>query len=277
VPYTPGTKPGDWRPTPPGFLPPVLPNWPLVTPFALKAASQFRPGRPPALTSSAYARSFNQVKSIGAANSTTRTPEQTEIARFWLDGSGTSTPVGHWNRIAEDVAIARGNTLAQNARLFALLNIAEADVGIAAWKAKYTYNFWRPITAIREAATDGNRRTVADPGWTPLVVTPNHPSYPSGHADFSGAAARVLADFFGTDRVAFTSRSEAPLDVTRSYTRFSQAAKEAAMSRVYAGIHWSFDVEDGLRLGQRVGRYVSRNVLIPLRPHAAAHGTGRVR
>ena len=205
VPYTPRPGPGNWRPTPPGFLPPVHPNWPQVTPFALASGAQFRPAGPPALTSAEYTRNFNEVKALGALNSAVRTADETKIARFWLDGPGTATPPGHWNRIAQDVARAKGTTLAQNARLFALLNLAGADAGIACWDAKYVYDFWRQITAIREADTDGNPDTVADPNWTPLVTTPNHPSYPSGHATFSGAAATVLAAFFGTDDVAFTS------------------------------------------------------------------------
>ena len=262
VPYTPRPGPGNWQPTPPGFLPPIHPNWPQVTPFALASGTQFRAPAPPALTSAEYTRNFNEVKALGALNSTVRTADETEIARFWLDGPGTTTPPGHWNRIAQDVARAKGTTLAQNARLFALLNIASADAGIVCWDAKYTYDFWRQITAIRNADTDGNPDTVADPNWTPLVVTPNHPSYPSGHATFSAASATVLASFFGTDNISFTSTSEPPLvNVTRSFASFSAGAREAARSRVLAGIHWTFDVEQGATSATAVANYVVQNFL----------------
>lgn len=175
VSYTPGSEPGDWQPTPPGFVPGLLPQWPDVTPFAIASGDQFRPGGPPALDSAEYATELNQVKELGSINSTTRTADQTEIARFWADGAGTFTPPGHWNQIAELVALAQGNTLSENARLFALLNIAEADAAIVAWDAKYEYDFWRPVTAIRQADTDGNPDTIGDPNWEPLLVTPPFP------------------------------------------------------------------------------------------------------
>src|SRR5262249_53330190 len=142
VAYTPGTAVGAWRPTPPDFRPALLPQWPRLTCFAMRSGAQFRPADPPALTSAAYTASFQEVKALGAVNSTTRTPEQPEIARFWADGDGTVTPPGHWNRIAQSVAVGRGNTLAENARLFALLNLALADAGVVAWDCKYQYDFW---------------------------------------------------------------------------------------------------------------------------------------
>lgn len=256
VSYTPGTEPGDWQPTPPGFLPALLPQWSDVTPFGLTSSSQFRPDGPPALDSAEYAREFNQVKELGSLNSTTRTAEQTEIALFWADGLGTFTPPGHWNQIAESVSLAQANTLSENARLFALLNIAEADAGIVAWDAKYEYNFWRPITAIEQADTDGNPDTLADPTWNPLLVTPPFPEYISGHSTFSGAADAVLTFFFGD--ISFTTSSAGLPGVTRSFDSFTQAANEAGISRIYGGIHFQSANEDGLAAGRALGNYVTK-------------------
>ena len=172
----------------PDFLPPLLPQWPNVTPFAMTSGSQFRPAAPPALDSAEYAANVDEVMRLGGLNSTTRTADQTAIALFWADGGGTFTPPGHWNQIAADVSLERGNTLAERARLFALLNIALADAGISAWDAKYAFDLWRPIDAIRRGDTDGNDATIADPTWTPLLKTPPFPTYTSGHSTFSGAA-----------------------------------------------------------------------------------------
>ena len=186
--YTIGTGVGQWQPTPPAFRQdPLLPQWPDVKPFALRAGDQFRPGAAPALTSAEYTAAFNEVKSLGSATSTTRTADQTQVARFWADGAGTATPPGHWNEVAQDVAREQGNSVAENARLFALLDIAEADAGIACWDAKYEYNLWRPVTAIRAADSDGNPATEADATWTPLLATPPFPTYTSGHSTFSSA------------------------------------------------------------------------------------------
>ena len=186
VPYTPGTAPGQWRPTPPAYLPALDPQWPDVTPFAMIIGSQFRPGPPPALGSPDYNAAVSQVESLGGVDSTTRTPDQTQIALFWSDGAGTDTPPGHWNAIAEQVAMQEKDSVARDARLFAQLDIALADASIAAWDAKYAYNFWRPITVIQQT----------DPTWKPLITTPNFPSYVSGHSTFSGAAEVVLSCFF---------------------------------------------------------------------------------
>ena len=264
--YTPGAAPQDWKPTPPAFAPALLPQWPDVTPFALQSGDQFRPAPPPSMTSGEFTAAFNHVKEIGAVDSTTRTADQTQIALYWADGAGMATPPGHWNLIAQDVAQAQHNTLGQNARLFALLNIALADAGIVAWDAKYAYNFCRPITAIRNAANNGNPDTAADPNWTPLIVTPPFPSYTSGHSTFSAAAAAVLAGFFGTDKITFTSASENPNAAPRTFSSFSQAAAEAGISRVYGGIHWDFDNTAGLASGKMVGEYVLSHVLRPEKP-----------
>jgi hypothetical protein len=259
VAYVPGTDPGDWQPTPPAFLPPLLPQWGSVTPFTLTSGDQFRPEGPPALTSREYTAAFNEVKELGAANSAIRSAEGTEIALFWADPSPS-----HWNQIAAGVSEARGLTLSENARLFALLNLAGADAYIACFEAKYTYDFWRPVTAIRAAGSDGNPDTVADPTWTPLLATPAHPSYSSGHSTFGAAAATALAGFFGTDDIAFTSTTTDLPGVTRSYASFWAAAHENARSRLLGGIHWTFDNLDGLSAGRALGDYVVSNFLLPV-------------
>jgi membrane-associated phospholipid phosphatase len=259
VPYTPGTGPQDWQPTPPAFAPALLPNWPAVKPFALKSGNQFRPAGPPAVDSAAFADAFNQVKALGAKTGSARTADQTQIAQFWADGGGTATPPGHWNQIAQVLAESHHDSLRADARLFALLDVALADAGIAAWDAKYAYNYVRPVTAIQNAATDGNPSTDANAAWAPLLVTPPFPSYVSGHSTFSGAAASVLAAFFRGDRQHLTITSEGLPGVTRSFKSLQAAAEEAGMSRIYGGIHYGFDNADGLKLGRQVGAYVMRH------------------
>ena len=258
--YTPIDQPGLWQPTPPTNAPAFLPGWGNLTPFVLKSGSQFRPPAPPALTSTEYASALNQVESLGARNSTTRTPDQTQIALFWSDGGGTETPPGHWNAIAEELATQRHDTIQKDARVFAVLNLALADAAIASWDAKYTYDFWRPITAIRQANTDNNPGTTADPSWTPLLTTPAFPSYVSGHSTFSAAAAAVLSSVYGA-RTQFTTTSDSLPGVTRSFASFTQAAQEAGVSRIYGGIHFAFDNENGLVLGHKIGQYVYSHAL----------------
>jgi membrane-associated phospholipid phosphatase len=253
VPLPPGSGPGVWQPTPPDFLPYALPQWGLVTPFVIPSGDFFRPKGPPALESAKYASDYNEVKDLGAKKGSTRTDKQTEIALFWADGAGTATPPGHWNLIAQDVGSAQRNTMPQNAHLFALLNVAMADAAICAWDAKYTYNFWRPVTAIREGDTDGNPATHPDPKWISLIVTPPFPDYTSGHSTFSGAAAAVLSLFYGTSRVPFTTTSDASPGIVRSFRGFLQAANEAALSRMYGGIHFRSANEDGLKSGLAIG------------------------
>jgi hypothetical protein len=264
VTYTIGTEPGDWQPTPPAFNPiPATPWWPGVTPFALTSGDQFRAGPPPALTSADYTAAYLQVKALGGNGTTTpstRTPEQTEIARFWADPA-SNAGVAIWSQITETVSKAHDLTLAENARLYAQVSVANADAFIASFDTKYAYNFWRPVTAIRAADTDGNPDTVPDSSWTPLINTPNHPSYASNHATQSRAVAEVLAGFFGTDQVGFTAKVGM---VERSYHKFTDAAKEAGRSRIYAGIHWSFDMAAGESLGRKVGRYVADHFFQPL-------------
>jgi hypothetical protein len=181
VPPPGGSGPGVWVPTPPDFLPYALPQWGFVAPFAMTSSSQFRPPGPPSLDSEQHAADYDEVKELGAAVGSTRTEEQTEIALFWADGADTETPPGHWNSIAQVIAAAQGNTLEEDARLFALLNIAMADVAICAWDAKYTFHFWRPVTAIAFAEPELH--------WMSFIITPPFPDYVSGHSTFSGAAA----------------------------------------------------------------------------------------
>ena len=260
-----GSGPGAWQPTPPGFALYLLPQWGFVTPFAIPTGSFFRPKGPPALTSDKYAADYNEVKALGAARSTTqtdlmRTEEQTQIALFWADGAGTVTPPGHWNVIAKDVATARGNRMRQNARLFALLNVAMADAAIAAWDAKYAYNFWRPVTAIHETEDDGNPATEPDEDWLPLITTPPFPDYISGHSTFSGAAAEVLSLFYGTPRVPFSTTDDSG-EIERSFRGFLHAAREAALSRMYGGIHFRSANDDGLAVGLAIGAWTFKKTM----------------
>jgi membrane-associated phospholipid phosphatase len=226
-------------------------------------SSFMRPPGPPSLDSAQWVADYNEVKALGAANGASRTPEQSLIALFWSDGPGTETPPGHWNRVAQHVSADRRSSLEETARLFALLNIAMADAAICAWDAKYTYNFWRPVTAIRNGEADGNPATVADPSWTSFIVTPPFPDYVSGHSTFSGAAATVLAKFYGTDKISFTLGSDGLPGVTRPFTSYSAAAREAAISRLYAGIHFRTASEDGLAAGIAIGEWTIAHHLQP--------------
>jgi hypothetical protein len=261
--YTPGTNPGDYQFTPPNDNPPfvLLPGWGEVSPFVLDDSSQFRPGPPYALTSKKYTADFNEVKSLGAKIGSSRTAEQTEIAQFWRE----SSPVG-WNRIARIVSTQQGLALAENARLFALLNLALADGYIGSWETKYYYHFWRPITAIRLADTDGNPDTSADPTWEPLFPTPALPDHDSAHSVEGGAAAEVLKQFFGSDTVSFSTTSttsDPPNVVVRTFGSFSQAAEENGFSRIYIGFHFRKAVTDGIKHGRKIGNLTVTHFLRP--------------
>jgi hypothetical protein len=257
-PFVPGTAPGDFRPTAPNFPTAVFTTWGQVTPFVLDSASQFRPPAPQPLTSDAYTDAINEVQQVGSATSTTRTPEQTQIGEFW------NPPIQNfWNQIAETVALAHHSDLATTARLFAALNLSFADSAIAFYDAKYTYQVWRPVTAIRLADTDDNPDTAGDPNWLPLAGnTPADPSYPGAHSTISAAGADVLANFFG-DHQSFSVTSPALPGVTRSFTSFSAAADEAGVSRIYAGVHTRLDHIAGLTLGHDVANFVLHNALLP--------------
>ena len=255
--FVPQPGAGNYQLTPPAFAPAGFTQTGHVKPFVLKAPSQFRPPPPPALTSARYADDFNEVKSLGRLTSTTRSADQTAIGKFW----GAAPIWIVWNQIAEQAATAFHNSLDQNARLFGLLNATLGDSAIALYDAKYTYARWRPITAIT-APDQGNSNTVADPLWVPLANTANDPSYPGAHADFSQAAATVLADFFGTDNFTF-SLTNATVGITRSFEGFSAAADEAAASRIFAGQHFRYDEDAGQELGAQVADFVFDHALLP--------------
>jgi hypothetical protein len=250
-----GSGPGVWVPTPPAFLPYALPQWGFVAPFAMSSSSQFRPPGPPALDSEQYAVDYTEVKELGALLGSTRTEEQTEIALFWADGAGTETPPGHWNTIAQIIADGRANTLEQNARLFALLNLAMADAAICSWDAKYEFHFWRPVTAIAFVEPELN--------WMSFIITPPFPDYVSGHSTFSAAAASVLGLFYGTDDLPFTTGSDFLPGVYRSFATCLDAAEEAAVSRIYGGIHFRSASEDGLQAGISIGEWTAPHYLQP--------------
>jgi PAP2 superfamily len=252
---------GKWQATS-AIAAPLLPYWSQVKPFALDSARQLRPPSAPTLASSSYAQQLNQTKELGAFHSNKRTANQTQIAKFWADGAGTYTPPGHWNKIASRVLAQTNSTIIDNARTFALLNIATADAGIACWDAKYTYNTWRPLTAIHQADRDGNSQTTADPSWQPLLITPPFPEYASGHSSFSSAAATILSRQIGNN-ISFSDTTITTPNVTRTFNNFQQAAAEAGMSRIYGGIHFMAANQEGLVLGKRIGNYVLANFLQP--------------
>ena len=253
VPFVFVNAPGLYQSTPPNFPPqPQFTHWSRVTPFVLPRPDQFRPGPPPALTSRAYADAFNQVKALGIAHSTAATPEQALIGRFW-----NGAIQNYWNEIAQTAALRRGLTTAQSARLFALLNLSLADSVIAFYDAKYTYDFWRPVTAIRAADPRTNPGTQPDPTWLPEVGnTANDPSYPGAHAVISAAAQTVLVAFFETDDFPLDVTSEVLPGVERHFESFSAAEREASLSRIFAGVHFSTDEQVGETLGRRLADFV---------------------
>jgi len=261
IPYVFGTAPGDYQSTPPNFPPqPQFTHWSHVRPFALNLANQFRPGPPPALTSDQYSDAFNEIETLGIANSTTATADEALTGRFW-----NGAIQNYWNEITQTASQAHNLRTAENARLFALLNLSLADSVIAFYDAKYTYNFWRPVTAIRAAATDDNPETLADPGWLPEAgKTAPDPSYPGAHAVISAAAAEVLLSFFGRDHFDFDVTSEALPGAVRSFSSFSAAAEEATLSRIFGGQHFRFDLTTGHRLGREIADLVVDNLLGPL-------------
>lgn len=269
--YPQGTEPGEYRFTPPSDLV-FLPNWGDLPPFSLRSGEQFRPRPPYRVTGRRFASDYNEIKDLGGNGITTasaRTPEQTEIALFWVESSPLM-----WNRIARTVALARNRlTLWETARMFALLNIGLADGYISCFNAKYYYKFWRPITAIREGDRDGNPLTVGDGQWTPLVDTPPIPDYDSGHAVEAGVGAGVLLRFFRNDRASFgicsTSLPEGqrcsdPSPRLRSFQRFSEAAEENGIARILVGFHFRDAVYKGLEHGDKIADWVVNRELRPV-------------
>jgi hypothetical protein len=268
-PFTGGTEPGVWRPTPsylpsppPAFAPGAVPWVATVTPFTLESPSQFRADPPPSLSSKRYRKDYNEVKAIGALAGSTRTAEQTEIGYFWAANTGVL-----WNRALQGIGAVSTATLAENARLFALVNLAGADSAIACWDTKYTSVFWRPVTAIQNGDNDGNPETVGDPNWQPLINTPSFPEYTSGHVTYSAAVARILKLWFKTDHVTFTVTSTNPLAIqkTRTYTRLSDAVAETVDARVYTGIHFRNSDLVGRDQGKRIAKWAFKYFLQPLK------------
>jgi hypothetical protein len=297
--YVPGDLPGVWRQDPISKHPLALgAKWAEVIPFVLTSADQFRTPPPPDLESAEYAAAFEEVKRLGGdgiATPTERTEEQAFIGTFWAyDGTPSlCAPPRLYNQIAMQIAEEQGSGLVDTARLLALVNVAMADGGIAAWESKYHYAFWRPVTGIREADEgsgptgdgDGNADTDGDDAFMPLGApasnltgpnfTPPFPAYPSGHAVFGGVLFEVLRQFYGTDDIAFTFVSDEFNGITednqgnirpnrpRSFSSLSEAEEENGQSRIYLGIHWSFDKTEGIAQGRRVGRYVYDHLYRP--------------
>ena len=272
-PFTPviGTTPGAWRPTAPFLAMDPAPWVGNVRPFLIPDVELLRTDPPNALTSRAYTRDFDEIKRVGALASTTRTPDQTDAAIFWQDAA-----FALWNRAFRTIAADQRLDTADTARLFAIENLAAADAAIGCWNNKYHWNFWRPITAIREAASDGNPKTEADPGWTPLfdpatpvasppaLSTPPFPDHPSGHNCAAGAIVQTLRDFFGTDRLTFSLTSNKS-GTTRTFHRLSDALEENINARVWAGIHFRTADVQGAILGYKVARYLHRHYFEPVR------------
>jgi PAP2 superfamily len=270
-PFTPvyGTTPGIYRRTPPAFGLDPAPWVGNVRPFVVPSVEMLRTRPPHALTSRAYARELNEIKDVGSLHSTTRTPDQTSAAIFWQDHA-----FALWNRTFRTLAASRHLDIVDSARMFATENLAAADAAIGCWNNKYRWNTWRPITAIREAATDGNRATEGDPGWLPLfdpstpvaappaLVTPSFPEYPSGHNCAAGAILGSLRYFFHTDRVAFSASSNKNA-TTRNWSSLSEALRENINARVWAGIHFRQADVAGVALGKKVARYLHDHDLQP--------------
>ncbi len=240
---SPSGIPGLWRSTPPSFAPAVNPQFGRVTPFVISRGSEYRPARPRRLAPPPTTRRSTEVTSLGQSNSSSRTSDQTAAAQFWADGANTSP--AQWNQIAEEISVKRKDSLVQDARLFARLDFAMADAGIASADAQYNYNEWRPVSAIQQF----------DPSWSPLQTTPASPGYVSDSAAYAGAASTVLTSGFGS-KVPFPISVEGSTGPTRSFFTFAAAATEEANSRVWAGVNFSFDSQAGLTLGEKVGQAV---------------------
>jgi hypothetical protein len=261
-----------YQSTPPNFPKPAFTQWSHVRPFALRRANQFRPGPPPALLSARYTKVFDEVKSLGMAGSVTATADQQLIGRFW--GGAIQN---YWNEIAQTTAQAHNLSLAGTARLFALLNITLADSVIAFYDAKYTYVFWRPVTAIRAADMDGNPLTTVDTAWLPQAGnTAADPSYPGAHATISAGAQFVLSSFFGRQqRLHLVVTSEVLPGVVRTFDDFTDAEQEASVSRIYAGQHFRSDEDAGAVLGREVADFVLDHFLAPLETWEGEGESGR--
>jgi hypothetical protein len=247
------------------LIPAFRPGLGHVAPFGIESAHRFRIDPPPALHSRAYARDFHEVKKVGGLRSRDRTQKLTDIAHFYAatDADGIYHPV------ARQISVVQGKTLSENARIFALLSMAIWDGVVVCFESKYHYNFWRPVTAIREADTDRNRKTKAEADWLPLVFSPPFPSYPSGHAAFGAAARVVLEHFFGERGHSITLANPAVPDITLRYSSFKEITDDIDEARIVGGVHFRFDQEAGAGQGRRVGEYIVRAELRPCRNDAA--------
>jgi hypothetical protein len=229
-----------------------------VKPFLVRSGTQFQSKGPNALTSRTYAKDFEEVKAIGSATSTTRTADQTSAARYWAEN-----PPLTWSRIARSISAQQQVSLVGNARLFAELYLTAADALITVWNDKAHFLFWRPITAIREADTDGNPATVKDENWLPLIPTPPYTEHSSGHCGLSGSFVATMQDFFGTDDIGWTDTNNGGL--TRSYTHLSDAIEEIVNVRVWSGIHFRISDEAGAKIARQVAKWRERHYFKPLR------------
>jgi hypothetical protein len=265
VPYTFPSVPaaGVWIPTPPAHLSPQTPWVSQMVPFTMSSASQFFPEPPPALTSTDWADDYNQVKALGSANSTVRTAQQTEIGLFWTEPTSKQ-----YARALRSLAVGRALNTSDTARLFAMVWTAVADSFIGCWNAKYTYSFWRPVTAIQNGGIDGNPATVPDPSWMSLGTTPNHPEYPSAHGCLTGALATILKGYFGTPNVNFTVSSTFfnPAHV-HTFDSTKDLEQEVEDARIYAGFHYHHSMVQGLVLGQHVAQQVLVHFFQPVASH----------
>ena len=260
------TFPGFYQPTPPGFAAPAFRQFEHTKPFALLTSTQYLPAAPPTVTSERYAADYEEVKSIGSATSSVRTVQQTQTAQLFASVTSRTVHWALWNHVARDTARSHGLSLIETARLYALLNVSIHDGLQSSHTGKFIYGMWRPVTAIRRADEDTNSLTIADPSWTPLLVTPPYPSHPGNMACVGASAARALALVHGTDDVAFTAVWQGNAgnpDVSRPYSRFSQLAEDQANSRIYGGIHFRFDNVAGQSVGRNVGNYVFQNLMRP--------------
>lgn len=260
--------PGVWRPTtsyqpgpPPSGAPMLAPWLGSVTPFTLKSPSQYRPQPPPPLTSKRYTDAYNEVKALGARFNSARTADQTELGLFWYANYFIL-----WNQALRDIADAHLHNIADTARLFALVQLAVTDAVITAWDSKLHFAFWRPVSAVQEGNSDGNPRTIGDPSWQPFQNTPNYPDYTSGANNATGATTRALALFFGTDEMTFTVHTTNPAaqNQTRTFDRFSDAAAEVVVARIYEGIHFRFADEEARKQGRHVAQWAFGHFLRPL-------------
>jgi hypothetical protein len=267
--YRPVTSPGVYVPT----AMTASHDWREVKPWVMKSPSQFRPEPPPALASATWTRDYNEIKEVGARNSAKRTAEQTEVARFW-----TATGVITWNPVVRSLASAKPRSLIDNARLFAQVNMAASDAFVAVFDGKYTHNFWRPVTAIRNGDIDGNDATAPDPAWLPFVDTPMHPEYPCAHCISAAAVGAVLETEFGTGRVPpISMTSPTAPGVTRRFERIADYVKEVDNARIWGGIHYRNSTEVGERMGREIGRLVVSSTLAPARQRDAEGGAGGAR